>query len=71
MPDLSMCPSWQCPSRSCCRRSEENGTRASHWQSWMNFDARRGVADRCDSYWPKTAEAYVYADPTITENPHE
>jgi hypothetical protein len=36
----------------------------------MNFDARRGVADRCDSYWPKTAEAYAYPAITITENSH-
>jgi hypothetical protein len=26
----------------------------------MNFDARRGVVDRCDSYWPKAAEAFAY-----------
>lgn len=47
-----MCPSWQCPSRSTCRRNEASGTRPSHWQAWSNFDERRGVADRCESYWP-------------------
>ena len=52
MPDISMCPSWQCPSRHSCRRNEASGTRPNDWrQSWMNFDEQRGLADRCESFW--------------------
>jgi hypothetical protein len=52
MTDISMCPSWQCPSRSTCRRNEASGTQPSHWQSWTNFDTHRGVAERCESFMP-------------------
>ncbi len=57
MPDISMCPSQDCPSRGGCYRNEASGTRPCEWrQSWIGFTWREvgdGAAVLCDGYWPR------------------
>jgi hypothetical protein len=54
MPDISMCSSETCPSRTTCYRNEDSGTKPSEYrQSYMDFGAR---GEPCDRYWPKTPD---------------
>jgi hypothetical protein len=70
VPDIALCTSTACPSRSSCHRNKASGTEPSNWQWYADFDAQRAGSDRCDSYWPKTAEAYAAPTPAITERFH-
>lgn len=59
MPDISMCPSQDCPARTDCYRNEASGTRPSEWrQSWIGWTWRQcdGVVI-CDGYEPADGEA--------------
>lgn len=56
MPDISMCPSEDCPIRGDCYRNEASGTRPNErWQSYSAF-TWQSVADGdtilCDGFCP-------------------
>lgn len=52
MPDISMCPGGDCPSKETCYRYTAE---PSMWQSVADFNTRR-KGDKCDNYWPNKEE---------------
>ncbi len=61
MPDISMCPSQDCPVRGDCYRNEASGTVPNdRWQSWIGW-TWRSVANGdyvvCDGWAPTEAPA--------------
>jgi hypothetical protein len=57
MPDISMCPSEDCPVRRGCYRNEASGTRPNPWrQAWADWTwgqpANGGSSIACEGYWP-------------------
>lgn len=57
MPDISMCPSEDCPARGDCYRNEASGTKPrSTWQSYSAFTWKQpgglGAPVECDDYVP-------------------
>lgn len=57
MPDISMCPSQDCPVRGDCYRNEASGTEPSNFrQSWIGWTWRQpaglGAPVECDGYCP-------------------
>lgn len=72
MPDISMCPSPDCPIRSDCHRNEASGTQASAWrQAWIAFTWSQpgglGAPVECDGYWPASNDSPSRA--ALTEEP--
>ena len=70
MPDISMCPSTDCPARYECRRNEASGTQPSHWQSWWSaFEWHTaGCEIECSGFWPvrlATAPATSGSNPDV------
>ena len=57
MPEISMCPSEDCPARRECYRNEASGTRPNPWrQQWADWTWRHpgGVSPEsvaCDGLW--------------------
>lgn len=50
MPDITMCPSLDCPKRNVCYRNEASGTKPNEYrQSFFVEQPRKGLL--CDYYW--------------------
>jgi hypothetical protein len=56
MPDISMCPTTQCPLAKTCKRSPESGTKPDKYgQTWVFYQPTvEGDTVKCEAYWPVT-----------------
>lgn len=52
MPDISMCPSVDCPSRSNCYRHTDSGTKPNEYRQTYTVFEWNLDAGKCDDYWP-------------------
>lgn len=52
MPDISMCSHATCSKRFQCYRNKASGTKASDWQSYMDF--KPDDKGECDDFWDRS-----------------